>query len=122
MLVLKYNKNLIIEAGQVLIPQVRRKGMYICVKGKLTNRGTISMTARGANAVGENVYLIKNSDNSYEYIPEEGEAGGLGIDYFPGYAESGENGTNRRTGGGRRSFILFRNKEKRRRWCSRNKL
>ena len=39
--------------------------------GDLKNSGTISMTARGTyNQKGENVYLWKNIDNTYEYIPE----------------------------------------------------
>ena len=45
------------------------KGMLIYVTGTLTNEGEISMTARGAYAEGQNVYLFKNADGSYEYIP-----------------------------------------------------
>ena len=50
-----------------------KKGMYICVLGNTTNNGTITMTRRGTyNAAGENVYLWKNLDDTFEYIPGEG--------------------------------------------------
>jgi hypothetical protein len=108
MLVLKYHKNLIIDSGVTMIPQVRKKGMYIYVGGTLTNGGTISMTARGANAVGEDVYLWKNEDATYEYVPAVGATGGLatvapnnGYNGSVNYAgKAGVNGTNRKTGGG----------------------
>lgn len=38
--------------------------------GDIYNEGKISMTARGTyNAAGQNVYLWKNIDSSYEYVP-----------------------------------------------------
>ncbi len=103
MLVLKYNKNLTIGSGVVISPQVRKKGMYVCVKGTLTNNGQITMTARGAVAAGQNVYLWKNLDNTYEYIPAVGGAGAARVSRAsdgetPGI--KGTNGTNRQTGGG----------------------
>lgn len=53
-----------------------KKGMYLCVLGDITNNGTISMTARGTyNQAGEDVYLWKNIDSSYEYVPAIGGAG-----------------------------------------------
>ena len=45
------------------------KGMLIYVTGTLTNAGEISMTARGAYAEGQNVYLFKNANGTYEFIP-----------------------------------------------------
>ena len=45
------------------------KGMLIYCTGTLTNNGTISMTARGAKAGGQNVYLWQNKNGEYEYIP-----------------------------------------------------
>lgn len=48
------------------------KGMLIYCTGKLTNNGTISMTARGAKAEGEDVYLWKNANGTYEYVPAIG--------------------------------------------------
>ena len=39
--------------------------------GNIYNEGTVSMTARGTyNCAGQNVYLWRNIDNSYEYVPE----------------------------------------------------
>ena len=45
--------------------------IYI-VNGTLTNNGTISMTARGAKAEGQDVYLLKNLEGNYEFIPDIG--------------------------------------------------
>ena len=57
------------------------KGMLVYVTGTLENKGTITMTARGAKAAGQNVYLWKNEAevNSYEYVPAIGAAGGAGV-------------------------------------------
>ena len=50
--------------------------MYLCVLGELKNNGTISMTARGTyNQAGENVYLWKNTDQTFEYVPANGASG-----------------------------------------------
>jgi hypothetical protein len=72
MVILKYHKNLTIEEGVTLTPSVRTKGMLVLVKGTLINNGTISMTARGAIAEGQDVYLWKNEDNTWEYVPKVG--------------------------------------------------
>ena len=48
------------------------KGMIVYCTGILTNNGTISMTARGAYAEGQNVYLCKIFDGTYLYIPSVG--------------------------------------------------
>ncbi len=53
--------------------------MYIYCEGTLTNNGTISMTARGAKAVGQNVYLFKNLEGNFEYIPAVGGVGGASV-------------------------------------------
>ena len=115
MLVVKYHKNLTIGQGVTLTATnvsslTYKKGMYICVMGELKNKGTITMTARGTyNQAGENVYLWKNIDNSFEYIPAVGGAGGASRTYSWRSSSSadyqiagiaGSNGTNRRTGGG----------------------
>ena len=71
------------------------KGMVIYCTGILTNNGEISMTARGAKAPGENVYLWQNTDGSYEYIPTIGGAGGIGVRRASG--NSGSNGIARST-------------------------
>jgi flagellar basal body-associated protein FliL len=102
-LIVKYHKNLKIESGGNITSQVRKKGMYICVNGTLNNYGTISMTARGAIAAGQNVYLYKNDNNTYAYVPAVGASGG-GRVYRSSDGETngikGGNGTNRQTGGG----------------------
>ena len=119
MIVLKVNGNLTVDEGATLTAYASKdgyggtKGMMIYCTGTLTNNGTISMTARGAKAEGQNVYLWKNLDGSYEYVPSVGalgaqKVGGTNIDC---QGLDGVNGTNRQTGGGasggtmaRRSF------------------
>jgi len=82
MVILKVNGNLTIEEGITLTACKSDdgyggpKGMLIYCTGTLTNKGTISMTARGAKAEGENVYLWMNSDGICEYVPAVGATGG----------------------------------------------
>src|SRR5574344_558014 len=81
------------------------KGMLLCVTGKLTNNGTISMTAKGAFATGQNVYLWQNTDSTYEYVPATGASGGASIYFSAGNGtiyngNAGNAGSNRQTGGG----------------------
>ncbi len=88
MLIVKVNGNLTIEPNTTVTAYGNAyggpKGMLLYVTGKLTNNGTISMTARGAKAEGENVYLWKNKVDSngalgeYEYVPSIGSTGGIG--------------------------------------------
>lgn len=78
--VLKVNGDLTIDEGVVATAiggtYGGPKGLIIYCTGTLTNNGTITMTARGAKAVGENIYLYKNEDNSYEFVPAFGGGGG----------------------------------------------
>ena len=89
------------------------KGMIVYCTGTITNNGTISMTARGAKAIGENVYLWKNKeDHSYEYVPAVGGNGGTSVGPW-GAAEShagvaGSGGVLRGTGGGGSGMIWKR--------------
>ena len=80
------------------------KGLFIFVTGTLINNGTISMSARGAKAISQNIYLWQNYNSTYEYIPSIGGAGGNKVycnNKFGGTnGTNGENGTNRATGGG----------------------
>ncbi len=81
------------------------KGLLIYCTGTLTNNGTISMTARGAYAQGQNVYLWQNQDeHNYECVPATGAAGGAAFNLSTYLAErngnNGSNGINRSTGGG----------------------
>ena len=92
MIVIKANKNLTIPNGVKLTTYASTtnyggpKGLLIYCNETLTNNSEISMTARGAKAEGENVYLWKNSDGSYEYIPASSATTVVG--------------TNRKTGNG----------------------
>lgn len=103
MLILKFHKNLIIEAGVVITPQVRKKGMVIYCDGVIKNNGIISMTARGANAEGQDVLLYRNKCNLYETVPKDGAKGGAEYTFYKnGWRDgnAGLNGEGRQTGGG----------------------
>lgn len=111
MVVLKVNGNLIINENVTLTACKSDdkyggpKGMFIYCTGKLTNNGIISMTARGAKAKGQNVYLWQNNDQSYEYVPEVGGSGGNSVKTASQSASyvgktPGKNGIGRQTGGG----------------------
>lgn len=75
------------------------KGMLIYCTGKITNNGTISMTARGAKAEGENVFLWENTDGTFEYVPALGGIGGdsVSTNYDMLSGIDGANGTGRQT-------------------------
>ncbi len=116
-LIVKYHKNLTIDKGVTVTATnvsnlTYKKGMYLCVMGELVNNGTISMTARGTyNVQGEDVYLWKNNDSSYEYVPASGASG---LSALNPYATSGQDhrgrtgnaGTSRRTGGGGQGSVI----------------
>lgn len=108
MVVVKVNGNLTINEDAMITAYNTiyggPKGMLLCVSGTLTNNGTISMTARGAYAEGQDVYIWKNTDGSCEYVPALGGIGGNAYNvttkntYGTGYP--GNNGNDRKTGGG----------------------
>ena len=102
MLIVKYNGNLNINERRLITAQTRKKGMFIYVAGELINNGEISMTARGAKAEGQNVYLWKHDNGAYEYVPAEGGNGGKAVSVKNGSINGnvGTNGINRQTGGG----------------------
>ena len=108
MVILKVNGNLTINENITLTTCKSDdgyggpKGLFIYVSGILTNNGTIDMTARGAIAQGQNVYLWKNKNGDYEYVPDAGADGGQSISstYVAVSGDSGNNGINRQTGGG----------------------
>ena len=107
MVIVKVNGDLNIKEGATISPYYTEyggpKGFTLYVTGKLTNNGTID-NSHGAYAVGENVYLWKNTDGTYEYVPAVGSAGGVGItapccnSFYLG--NTGLSGLNRGTGGG----------------------
>jgi len=106
MVIVKVNGDLTIGDGVTISPIAGYggpKGFLLYVTGKLTNNGTISSTGKGAYAEGENVYLWKNVDGTYEYVPAKGATGGLGTSTSSDVGingNSGTNGENRQTGGG----------------------
>jgi hypothetical protein len=111
MLVVKYSGDLTINSGvTVTVNTVSaltyKKGLFLYVAGNLINNGTITMTARGTyNQSGENVYLWKNANATYEYIPAVGGLGGVAVTLKNANSvhKNGTNGTNglsRSTGGG----------------------
>ena len=107
MVIVKINGDLTISEGVTVGPYYTEyggpKGFLLYVTGKLTNNGTID-NSHGAYAEGQDVYLWKNADGTYEYVPAAGSAGGTaqypnssGRSYVGG---NGTAGTNRGTGGG----------------------
>ena len=115
-MVLKVEGNLTINENVILTSVKSRsgyggpKGMVVYCTGRLTNNGTISMTRRGAKAVGENVFLWKNANNTYEYVPATGGAGGARGEGSEGgvlyRGKEGGNGVGRATGGGSGGAML----------------
>ena len=83
MVILKVFGDLVIEEGITLTSCKSDngyggpKGMMIYCTGNIIDNGTISMTARGARAEGQNVYLWKNENDTqnYEIVPADGALG-----------------------------------------------
>ena len=106
--VVKVDGNVTIESGVTMTSITSSyggpKGMIVYCTGTLTNNGSITMTGRGAKAPGEDVYLFKNANGTYEYVPATGAGGGArvysGSYNSPAGGRAGGAGTNRRTGGG----------------------
>ena len=104
MVIVKVNGDLTIDSGVTVSPYYNTyggpKGFTLYVTGTLTNNGTIN-NSHGAKAVGENVYLWKNDDGSYEFVPAVGGAKGAGFKkYRGGNGKPGSAGSGRATGGG----------------------
>lgn len=82
----KYVKGLTIDAGAILTTSVRCKGLVLFVNGDCVINGTLSMTARGAYAAGDNLaidykkaeFLVSPTDwANYEHrISAAGGTGG----------------------------------------------
>ena len=91
MVVVKVKGNVTIEEGVTVRPYYDElyggpKGFTMYVTGKLENNGTID-NSHGAKAEGQDVYLWKNADGTYEYVPALG-------------GNSNQSGSKRQTGGG----------------------
>ena len=105
------NGNLTINAGQTLIPSVRKLFTVLYVTGNLICNGAISMTARGANhsGTGESggaltATAIRIGTGTFgaivnPQVPAAGGAGGPGTS-VDNDISSGSNGTSGATGGG----------------------
>jgi len=114
MIIVKVNGNLTINNGVHVTTNGYDynyggpKGLLLYVTGTIYNHGYITMTGRGAKAAGQNVYLWKNANDAYEYIPANGAAGatsksigvGLNNEKRAITVNNGSNGTARSTGGG----------------------
>ena len=105
MVVVKVNGNYTVNSGVTVAPTYNTtyggpKGFLLYVTGTLTNNGTID-NSHGAYAEGQNVYLWKNKNRTYEYVPALGASGGVGTEASNNlFGKSGEDGTLRSTGGG----------------------
>ncbi len=112
MILVKVNGNLTIEEGVTVTTYHSSyggpKGILLYVTGNIVNKGTISMTARGAYAKGQDIYLWDNNNANYEYVPAIGAEGGQAktLSFNGGNygiainGNNGKNGSNRQTGGG----------------------
>ncbi len=105
MVVVKVNGNLKINSGVTVKPYYTNyggpKGFTLFVSGKLTNDGIID-NSHGAKTPGENVYLWKNEDETYEYVPAVGARGGSAKTAYQNVVNgnAGASGNGRQTGGG----------------------
>ena len=112
MVVVKVNGDYTINSGVKVEPYSNAyggpKGFLLYVTGTLTNNGTID-NSHGAYAEGQNVYLWKNSDNTYEMINKSGASGAGGI-VGRNTGATGSSGTGRQTGGGGSGGAYFGNR------------
>ena len=116
MVVVKVNGDLTIDNGVTVEPYHTQyggpKGFVLYVTGNLINNGTID-NSHGAYAEGQNVYIWKNTNGTYEYVPEEGASGGSGysssgvvdnpgrdVYYIANKGQDGGDENPRATGGG----------------------
>ena len=97
MVIVKVNGDLEIDSGVTISPYYTEyggpKGFTLYVTGKLTNKGIID-NSHGAKAEGQNVYLWKNTDGTYENVPAVGGAKNNSN------SSAGTSGTGRQTGSG----------------------
>lgn len=87
----KYDSDLTIDIGKTLSTSARKRGLYVLVKGNCVINGTLTQTARGASAAGQNVRLYTGYD-----VPATGAAGGV---WVSGNGVAGSNGTTIQSGG-----------------------
>lgn len=130
MVILKVNGNLTVNSNVTLTACKSTggyggpKGLFIYSTGELSNNGTIDMTARGAKAQGQDVYLWKNKvyeeeSKKYEYVPAVG-ANGSSTSVYNRWSSSatdangkkGSDGESRKTGGGGSGYVYNNEYEK----------
>lgn len=75
MLILRVDGDLTIQENTILQPLVRKKGMFLFAKGNIINNGTISMTARGAIAAGQDIQVAYDNKQVLHVIPAIGGTG-----------------------------------------------
>lgn len=63
--ILRRFNNMTINEGHTVTPTQRCKGMYLLIEGDLTVNGTLSMSARGANALGKFVGIDPYGESIY---------------------------------------------------------
>ncbi|MGB1271922.1 MAG: hypothetical protein ACPG5T_07610 [Endozoicomonas sp.] len=116
--VIKQYNNVIINAGHTVTTNNRCKGLIVYVAGNLTINGTVSMTGKGASAVGADVDIKRYGEGiqvgddavvsteasqvavdlvTYRF-PASGASGGVGVSGVAG--NNGSAGTDGQTGGG----------------------
>ena len=87
--VLKVNGDMTLDSGFSLIPiksgTAVPKGLIVYCTGRLTINGNVNMNGVSCTAPGQNVYLWKNNDGSFEYIRNTGGAAGAATAYGQGY-------------------------------------
>ncbi len=114
--VIKSFKNMTINAGHIVRPTNRCKGMFIYVEGDLIVNGQLTMTARGANAPGKHIGIDPKNKwfyfNPTDIYPEDlfkiGPTGGTGGarrggntgGYYQVNGNAGNPGVNGACGGG----------------------
>jgi LruC domain-containing protein len=74
-LIVRVQGNLTVAAGAALTAATRKRGMVLYVEGDARIDGTISMSARGAKAAGQNVFLARDSGGNLLYVPAVGGGG-----------------------------------------------
>jgi len=109
-----YN-NFTINTGHTVTTTNRCKGLYLNILGDLTVNGTLSMTARGASAIGKYVLIDKNYKKIYYSVDLNTKfnyADFILINKIGGAASTiqatnGNNGINGSCGGGGCGYVEF---------------
>lgn len=104
MLICIVKGDLIVRSGITVTPTTRKRGFFLFCTGIFSNFGNISMTARGASAVGQNVYIWCDKE-SFDFIPRSSivaRAAGVYIAASNGVVNGnkGSDGVNRLPGNG----------------------